>query len=281
VAGPQAGDPFSRARSQSKSVSPHSPYGRKLAEEKARQQAAHQNLDRKGLKGLNGLGEPGAYAGYGFDPGGTQCPPSPTDAIMGCIDALKEMLGETFQLADLAPWIHPPFRTRDYTCKSAQAVVGPTLAASAAGNAAAVALAAAASGPGYVVPVVEVSAVGVGVPIYSIKPVQGEMARIKSWGLTPGNVAPKLIKVSVFGGTLGSSEPSPPDPFISGAAIGDQQETFALLAGNQQLEVRVALRDLLSPTLVTFGICFWTWAVNKRTDSKEGTLLRPGYGPCK
>ena len=189
---PLAGDPFSMAygRPQQR-VSPHGPF--------AQQQRAKQELDaaRSQAQERNEAAR-NQYAGYGFKVPGPECPPSPTQAIYECIQAFQQVLGETFQLADLAPWIHPTFRA-NFTCKSAQAVIGPDAATDPAANAVANLLASAASGPGFTVPVLEVSAANQFVTLFTVSPQQGEMARVKSWGIDSGNAGDKAIAMSLKG----------------------------------------------------------------------------------
>lgn len=265
---PRAGDPFSQAYSGPRNN------GRK-------QRPKNERLSPHSPARARGLGDadPNKYAGYGISLPGAQCAPNRVDALTDCLQALREILGETFQLADLAPWIHPPYRARSLST-SQLAVVGPTAAADAAANAVAVALAAAASGPGFTVPVIEVSATSDAATLFTVSPEQGEMARVRSWGIDSGSAGDKAIFLRLQGTTVGGL-PSAPDPFISGAVVSQHQDVFALVPGGGALSVRVGLHDLTTPTLVTFGIEGWFWPVNKRVDSKEGTLLRSGYGVCR
>lgn len=257
---PQSGDPFSVAYSRQ---------GRRAA----KRQAPGQQPGGQGLgQGPQG---PGPYEGYGFDmpPG---CPPTPGNALETCLRALQVMLGRTFQLNDLAPWIHPPFRAT-FNCEHVEAVIGPSAALDAAGNAAAVALAAAASGPGFTVPVLVMNAATDFVNLFTLTPQQSNMARIKSWGISPGNAGAKNLETRLLTASVGGT-PSPPNPFLSSAEVSEHQDAFLLLQPRQTMAVQARILDVTSPTLVDFGICFWTWPIKRRRDDEQGTLLNPGYG---
>lgn len=256
---PQAGDPFSRAYSQQ---------GNPAAARRTGQPAP-------GMGAVQSPSPHDPFKGYGFDNPMPNCAPSPQDALLSCIRAFQETIASTFQLADLAPWIHPTYRAV-FNCEHVQFVIGPSSALDAAGNAAAVALAAAASGPGFTVNVLQMETAASFVDLFTLTPQQGNMIRIKSWGISPGNAGAKNLATKLLAATVGGT-PAPPNPFISGADVANHQDAFVLLNSTQTLKVQAQIRDLSSPTLVDFGICYWIWPINKRSDSKEGTLLRSGY----
>ena len=243
---PQAGDPFSRA---------YASHGLKPSPPKAAD----------------------AYQGYGFGKGrGAGCPPSPEDAITQCLYAMQDVLGETMQLAELAPWIHPSWRGQWQT-RYVQAVLSVTAALDPVANAVGVALAAAASAPGFPVAVLEMGGAGDFQDLVVLTPQASQMVRLKSWGISGGNAGPKGLAVRLAAQTAGGP-PSAPNPFLGGPASADQEETFALVQPDQTLKVQVGLRDLTSPTLVEFGMSFWTYPVPKRTDGSKQSAIGGGYG---
>lgn len=228
---------------------------------------------------------PMEYAGYGLTlpngPGG--CPPGPQQALEDCVRAAQQLLEQTIQIADPVPWQAPPFRSM-YRNEHKQAVLSTTAAFNAATNAAGIALRAANSVGGalaYTPDLLEMGSATDFKTIFELHPPQAKVARVVSWGISPGSIGAMNLAVKVFGATL-SGPPSPPNPFLSGHEVSDHQPTFFLVQPDQVFTVQVALRDVTAPTLVDFGVCYYLFDVTKRVDSKEGMLLKSGYGmDCK
>ena len=204
-------------------------------------------------------------------------PPSPPDALVDCLRSMQSILGDTLQLTDFAPWIHPPYRSR-YLCYDSRAVISTTVAYNAPTNAAGIVLAAANS-TFVPCPLLEMRGASDWQTIFTFDVPESHIARFKSWGISNENGPPEQIDVSVMAGTVGG-EPEPPNPTISSYEVPNHQPTFFLVQDSQELQVRVVLRDpTQGPALVKFGVCLWTFPVTKRTDSREDARLRDvGFG---
>jgi hypothetical protein len=209
------------------------------------------------------------------------CPPTPQESIAECLVALKQMLRDTLQISELAPWIHPPFRARSF-CGFTSSILSTTAALDAGVNAAGVALQGALTVPGtpaFVPPLLEMSSVGDFQTIFELKQPINVVTRIMSWGTTVNNVLPEGVIYKVSAGSVAGGPPSPPSPRLSSADVAGHEPVFLILQGNQTLKIEVALRDTtLSPAVVDFGICAWSWPVRNREDSPEGVIPRSGYG---
>lgn len=225
----------------------------------------------------NGPRRKGQWEGYGIQPMGPGCPPAPTDALEECIRAFTQIFEDVLQITDLAPWIHPPFRSR-FVCEHRRVVLSTTAALNAATNAAGIALAAAQNTvvAGFV-PLLEMTGAGDFQTIFTLNVPRSHAARVKSWGITVVNGAPQALTVNIRAGTT-AGPPGPPNAFISGAEVSEHQPTFFLMQAGQQLLVQGILANLLSPLLIDFGICYWFFPVTKRVDDRSGTRLRSGYG---
>jgi hypothetical protein len=215
---------------------------------------------------------------------GPVCPPQPGDALEECIRAARYLLTDTTQRHEKVPWIEPPYLAR-WECKHTQSVISTTVALNAATNAAGLLMLAANTYPGtpaYTPAILPMASTSDFQTVFTLEPQQGYMARIKSWGISAGPSGPKSIQVRVRGSTAGGT-PTAPDPFLGSFQSAQQQDTFVILQSKQALSVEVALRDVAAgPVLVDFGICYWLWPVNKRTDTPDGAILRSGYGlDCK
>jgi len=226
----------------------------------------------------NGRGlPPGRYAGQGFSPPTEPCPPQPLDALKQCLNAFQTMLTDTLQVSDLAPWIHPTFRSRPM-CDHVQGIISTTAALNAVTNAAGIALQAALTVGTFVPQLFEMASAADFQTIYTLQPQQSQTARIMSWGIDTSNTTPSNLIVRVRAATTAAATPAPPNPFLSTHVVAAHQPTFILLQADQELQIRVGMQDLTSPALVDFGICYWFFPVNKRVDNREGTRLRDGYG---
>lgn len=246
---PQSGDPFARA------------YGRNGNTARACKPRQLETASK--------------YAGY-VDQGLTD---DPASDMLRCVQAMQSLLSGTLQRTDLAPWIHPPFRSR-FICDHVQAVLSVKAAFDAAANAAGIVIKAGADQlgvPPISVPLLEMSGAGDYQTLFEFSPTAAHVIRMKSWGISPGNAGVKNLVVRVEGGTIGGL-PSAPNPFISDAEVSSHQDVVFMIQPSQSVRVKVALRDLLSPTLLTFGFCYWIFPVTKRMDSREDTMLRDGYG---
>lgn len=219
----------------------------------------------------------GQWEGYGIQPTHPGCPPAPTDALEECIRAFTQIFEDVLQISDLAPWIHPPFRSR-FVCEHRRAVLSTDVALNAATNAAGIALAAAQNTvvAGFV-PLLEMTTAGDFQTLFTLDVPRSNAIRVKSWGITVTNGAAEALTVNIRAGTT-AGPPGPPNAFISGAAVADHQPTFFLMQAGQQLRVQGILANLLSPLLIDFGICYWLFPVTKRVDDRNGTRLRSGYG---
>lgn len=260
---PASGDPFAQA------------YARN-----GNQNGAARTGKPKPMPSRQASQEPVDYSGYGFPFPGVGCPPDPSKALEECVRAAQQVLGDTTQRHEKLPYIDPPYYAR-WECKHVQAVLSTTAAFNGATNAAGVLLQAAETVPGtppYTPPLLEMSDITDFQALFTLEPQFGFMARIKTWGIDANASGPKSIRVRLQGATAGSL-PTPPDPFLSSYPATEQQETFVILQSKQKLVVEVALRDeTAGPVLIDFGICYWFWPVNKKTDSRDGTVLRSGYG---
>lgn len=234
----------------------------------------------RAMEGLGGFGEPPPGAGYGLAPAQEPCPSGdPQFALKECIRAAQQLLEDTIQRAESVPWEHPPYRAR-WVCDFVQVVLAPTAALNPVGAAAGAAILAAntlAGPPAYAPTLVPIPAAGSFQTIYQVSPPQGNMIRIASWGIDSGNVAPRFVAMGIQAATVGGP-PSPPNPFSGGAEAAEQEPTFALLQPDQNLRLTATLRDLNTAALLDIGVCYWIWPVNKRVDSRQGTILRSGYG---
>jgi hypothetical protein len=116
--------------------------------------------------------------------------------------------------------------------------------------------------------------------LFELKAQQSHAVRVKSWGITVGGMPNENLRLTVNAGTS-SGPPSPPDPYLSGHEVKNHQDTFFILQAGQSLVLEASMiNDELGPGLVDFGICYWTFPVSRRVDSREETRLRDGYG-CK
>lgn len=255
---PGSGDPFSRAYSKGGSR-------KKSAQKPAQKKPAQKS-------GMGSMNDP--YAGY--VPGMETCPPLPTQALEECLRSAVDLLEDTLQITDLAPWIHPPYRST-YYCKDARAVVSTTAGVNAVTNASGIALAAANSAFVTLTPL-EMESTTKPVTIFRLETPQATAIRVASWGITNLTGPPEQVEIRVRAATTYGT-PGPPNPGISGAQVSDHQPTFFIMQGGQDLEVQVRLRDVTQgPALLRFGICYWEYPISKRTDSRDKTRLRSGYG---
>lgn len=246
-----AGDPFSQAyQANGRSATPPGPQVARPGENK--------------------------FAGYGFDQA-RNCPPTPVDELGRCVEAMKQIMADVIQMADIVPWIHPPFRSR-FLCDPVTAVLSTTVGFNPATNAAGLALVAANTVPGvppFVPTLLEMPAAGTFLPLFSLNPPPSQPIRIKSWGISSSG-GPKSVLIRIKASTVGGA-PTPPDPLLSSHQVSQHQDTFVVLQPDQSLVVEVSLRDTTAPVLIDFGICYWIWQTNKRIDTREGMVLRDGY----
>jgi len=251
------GDPFAAAYARQNGVSAAA----QAAKLTAARDAAETARDR--------------FAGYGFAGPGPTCPPDPDDAIGECIRAARQILAETIQLGELVPWTTEPYRARTVN-DHVQAVLTTTAAFNAANHAAGLALQAANTTAGFTPLLLQMGSATDSQPLFTFKPSQTNMERIKSWGLSAGAAGPKVVLAKVLGTTVGGP-PSPPNQFMSSYPIPQQEPVFAVLQPEMELVVTVTLTDFTSPVLLDFGFCAYLWPVNKRKDNREGAILRSGY----
>jgi hypothetical protein len=211
---------------------------------------------------------------------GPGCPPTPESALEECVRAAQHLLSDTIQRHEKVPWIEPPYRAR-FECKHVQGVLTTTAGVNGPTNAAGTLMIAANTVPGstsFTPVTLEMTAVDSYRPLFELEPQQGFMCRIKSWGITANVAGPKSVLIRLKAATVGGT-PTPPDPFLSNYQVPQHQDTFVILQPKQKLTVEVALRDVTAgPVLLDFGICYWFWPINKRTDQREGAILRSGYG---
>lgn len=255
---PGSGDPFSRA------------YAGKGGGGARKKSTPKKKPAKK--SGMGSMNDP--YAGY--VPGMETCPPLPTQALEECLRSAVDLLEDTLQISDLAPWIHPPYRSA-YYCKDVRAVVSTTAGVNAVTNASGIALAAANSTFVALTPL-EMESAAKPVTIFTLKTPTSSAIRVASWGIANLTGPPEQVEIRVKAATTYGT-PGPPNPGISGAQVSDHQPTFFLMQGGQDLEVQVRLRDVTQgPALLRFGICYWEYPISKRTDSRDKTRLRSGYG---
>lgn len=235
---------------------------------------------RRAARRSGGLGSD-PYAGYGINLPGSQCPPRPEDALIECIRAMQQILKDTLQISDLAPWIHPPFRARSFS-DFTRTIVSTTVALNAGVNAAGVALQAANTVPGApaLVPALEeMSAAGEFQTIFEFSNPINVATRVSTWGITVNNVVPEGVLIKVSAGSVAGGPPSAPNPLLSSAEFSSHEPVFLLVQGKQTVQIQVALRDVTgSPAVIDFGITAWSWPVRNRDDSPEGLISRSGYG---
>lgn len=262
---PASGDPFALAYAKGGNAA----------------QAARAEADRLKQADEDVRREQNRYKGYGISTPGTGCPPTPDEALVECVRALQGILADTIQLYKKVPWTEPPFRARQ-RCAHAQAVLSTDAATNAATNAAGALLQAANTIPGtptFTPPLLEMTAATAFLPLFTIAPPQGFMVRVSSWGVSFGPSGPKSVILRVRGSTVAGASPAPPEPAISSHQANQQQDAFVVLHPKQTVVVEGRLRDVAAgPVLVDFGVCFWSWPVNRRVDSEEGAILRSGYG---
>ena len=229
-----------------------------------------------------GLGQGNdSYQGYGVPTPRAPCPPGPEQALVECVRAMQQILKDTLQMAQLAPWIHPPFRARSF-CGFERVIVSTTAALNAGVNAAGLALQAALTVPGvppFVPRLEEMAVAGEFRTIFTLSNPQNVVTRVASWGVEVTNVNQQGVLLRVRAGSVAGGPPSPPSPLLSTADVEGHQPVFLVLQGNQVLQIQAALRDVtLSPAVVDFGVCAWSWPVRVRDDSPEGVIPRTGYG---
>jgi hypothetical protein len=100
-----------------------------------------------------------------------------------------------------------------------------------------------------------------------------------SWGVTINNVQPEAVFMRVNAGSVAGGPPSPPNGLLGAANVSQHEPVFLVVQGKQVVQIQAALRDVtLSPAVIDFGICAWSWPVRNRTDSPEGVIPRSGYG---
>jgi hypothetical protein len=194
---------------------------------------------------------------------------------------MQQILKDTLQMHQLAPWIHPPFRARSF-CDFERVVLSTTAALNAGVNAAGVALQGALTVPGvppFVPRLEEMAAAGEFRTVFTLSNPLNVTTRVSTWGITITNVNPQGVLLRVNAGSVAGGPPSPPNPLLSTADVEGHQSVFLLLRGKQVLQIQAALRDVtLSPAVIDFGICAWSWPVRNRVDSPEGVIPRTGYG---
>jgi hypothetical protein len=113
--------------------------------------------------------------------------------------------------------------------------------------------------------------------LLTIQAPRSHMVRVKCWGIDVLNGPPEALQVRVSTSSTGGA-PSPPDPSLSGHEHYRHQDTFLLLQGDQTAEIDVLLNDTTNPLALEIGVCYWIYPVTKRTDTREGTHFKGGYG---
>jgi hypothetical protein len=201
--------------------------------------------------------------------------------LRDCLVALQQLLRDTLQRSELAPWIHPPFRGRS-VCEHQRSILSTTAALNAGVNAAGLALqnALTVSGtPPEIPPLLEMGSVGDFQTLFELKNQINTVTRVSSWGITINNVDPAGVIVKVSMGSTHGGPPSPPNALLSSSDVAGHQPVFLVVMGNQPIKIEVALRDTTSsPAVIDFGICSWSWPVRNREDSPQGVIPRSGYG---
>ncbi len=225
--------------------------------------------------------------GYGLErkvPPLPQWSSNPIAELEKCISAFARVYEQTLGTSDLAPWVHPPYRSRT-RCQSVRAILNVPAALNAAANAAGIALAAAHS---TIVPIpVLTPAVAPAFTdaqlLFSIASQRGFVIKVKSWGVDVVNAPNEALEVLVSGGSAGGVAEAP-NPAISSALVELHQKADSIITENKLLEIRVRNRTqalpVATPLLLEFGICFWEFPVDRYTDNKDTTRLNGGYGVC-
>ena len=152
----------------------------------------------------SGLGQSGPYAGYGFPSINPACPPTAEESLADCIRAMQQILKDTLQIGELAPWIHPPYRARSF-CDHRTAIVSTTVALNAGVNAAGVAIRDALAVPGtppLITPLLEMSAAGDFQTIFELSNPVNIATRVSTWGITVSNVLPESVLIRVATGSV-------------------------------------------------------------------------------
>ena len=217
---------------------------------------------------------------YGLPAVGGECPPGPESAIQDCLRAAQGILEDTIQIHSAVPWAAPPFRAR-HRLEHIQTILSTDAGTDAGTNAGGVLMLAAntvAGTPAYAPTLQEMTSALGFLEIFRLEPPQGYMARIKTWGIGYGLAGPASTLLQLKASTVAAAAPPPPNPFVSSFQADLQEDTFVILHPGQKLVIEARLRDITAgPVMIDFGILYWTWPINKRTDSPEGAILRAGY----
>lgn len=198
----------------------------------------------------------------------------------GCMRELRELLERSLQTTDLAPHIHRPFWARSINPVT-RSVVNVPLAFDPVAFAAGVALAAAESAfhavqlltPTNAVPPFEA------VPVLEFETPAGNVAVVKSWGVTVevGNETAARVTVQVGGGP--NTGTLPPNPLTSSAEHELQQSTLVILPENKRFQILVQNLDTGAPILVRAAWTGWLLPIREWRMSLKSMIPKPGYGP--